>query len=141
MIADTSAWVEYLRATGSCAHRRLSAALHEREPVYVLPPICQEVLQGARDARHFVQLHRLMQQFSLPPGLPGARDLAQAAASLYARARWAGLTIRSPNDCLIAASALACGQPLLAQDRDYDALRRVEGRLAFVDGERRQHRS
>ncbi|MFZ5521631.1 MAG: type II toxin-antitoxin system VapC family toxin [Pseudomonadota bacterium] len=132
MIADTSAWIEYLRATGSRAHRHLSAVLHEREPVHVLPAIVQELLQGARSPAHFMQLQRLMAQFRDPPALPPARELARDAAALYARCRWQGLTIRSPNDCLIAATAAATGQPLLAQDRDFAALAQVEPGLTLV---------
>ncbi len=131
MIIDTSAWIEYLRATHTPAHRRLASALQRRARVYVLPPIRQEVLQGARNPADFLRLQRLMDQFP-EPDLPPARELATLAARLYAQCRWQGITIRSPNDCLIAAGCLFSRQPLLAHDRDFGHLAGIEPRLKLV---------
>ena len=47
LIADTSAWIDFLRATNSSANRRLRRAIDTRE-VVVLDPILLEVMSGAR---------------------------------------------------------------------------------------------
>jgi predicted nucleic acid-binding protein len=49
----------------------------------------------------------------------------EEAAKLYRSARSKGLTIRSSIACLIAAVAVRTGSPVLALDRDFDALAEV----------------
>lgn len=52
ILADTSAWVEYDRATGSPVIRRLTDVIAEGGPLAVTEPVIMEVLSGARsDAR------------------------------------------------------------------------------------------
>jgi len=68
------------------------------------------------------------------------RDAARAArdaAHLYARCRWAGVTPRSANDCLIAVLAMEASLPILHQDRDFPAIAKIEPRLALIDAEER----
>lgn len=133
MIADTSAWIEYLRASRTPAHRHLTSALQRRDRVYVLPPIRQEVLQGARNPTDFLRLQRLMDQFP-EPELPSARELATLAARLHAKCRWQGISIHHPNACLIAAGCLFSRQPVLAHDRDFAQIAAVDPRLAWLAG-------
>lgn len=54
----------------------------------------------------------------------GLEDWAPASA-LWRAARARGLTVRSTVDCLSAAVAMRTGAPVLARDRDYDALAQV----------------
>lgn len=128
MIADTSAWIEMLRNTGSDVDKRFQQALLRRERIFLPDVIYQEVLQGATDARQFM---RLQAQLDRLPAFVAQdnRELARQAALLYARCRWRGLTIRSPNDCLIAACAIESGEPLLHADRDFDAIASIDPRL------------
>jgi predicted nucleic acid-binding protein len=51
---------------------------------------------------------------------------------LYARCRWRGITIRSPNDCVIAACAIEAGDSLLHADRDFEAIAAIEPRLQLL---------
>jgi predicted nucleic acid-binding protein len=51
MIADSSAWIEFLRGRRSTAARRLEAALRQGQTVLMPDVVLQEVLQGARDPR------------------------------------------------------------------------------------------
>ncbi len=48
ILADTSAWVEYDRATGSAVDLRLSALIAADGPIAVTEPIVMEVVAGAR---------------------------------------------------------------------------------------------
>ena len=97
----------------------------------MLDAVYQELLQGARSPRHCIELQ---QQLDLVPVWTpyDAREVAREAAMLYARCRWQGLTIRSPNDCLIAASAIEAGESLLHADRDFEQLAAIDPRLRFV---------
>ena len=51
ILADTSAWVEYDRATGSPVEQRLTALIDNDGPLAVTEPVVMEVLakQLARD--------------------------------------------------------------------------------------------
>lgn len=131
MIADTSAWVEFLRATGSRCDLRLRKAFRNEEAVWLPAVVLQELLQGARNPAQF---NRLEAQLERLPGLDALdpRDLAREAAKLYARCRWQGVTVRSPNDCVVAACAIAAGLPVLARDRDFQALASVEPALQLL---------
>jgi predicted nucleic acid-binding protein len=131
VIADTSAWVEFLRATGSRSDLRLRKAFRAEQTVWMPAVVLQELLQGARNPAQF---NRLEAQLERLPGLDALdpRDLAREGAMLYARCRWQGFTVRSPNDCVVAASAIASGLPVLAQDRDFDTLARIEPALQLV---------
>lgn len=127
MIADSSVWINWLRRGDSWALLRLDQALARRD-VLMLPVILQEILQGAATEDRFRAWQRALAV--LPVGLvtdPAAT--AVHAAGLYARCRWAGLTIRSANDCLIAAACIELGQPLLHQDGDFERIAAIEPTL------------
>ena len=59
-------------------------------------------------------------------------EAARRVAHLYARCRWAGITPRSANDCLIATHAIFAGVPLLHHDRDFNLIAGVEPNLTLV---------
>jgi predicted nucleic acid-binding protein len=54
------------------------------------------------------------------------------AAALYARCRWAGYTICSPNDCLIAASCIELQESLLHQDAGFERIAQIAPELSLV---------
>ena len=58
--------------------------------------------------------------------------LARSASLLYARCRWKGFAVRSPNDCLVAAYAIEADEPLLARDRDYVQIAHIEPKLKLI---------
>jgi predicted nucleic acid-binding protein len=131
MMADSSAWIDFLRATGSHANRRLRDALTRRETVWMPDAVYQEVLQGAANPAQFVQLQSLLDA-ATPWQADDGQETARYAALLYARCRWRGITIRSPNDCLIAACAIEAGEPLLHADRDFERIATIEPKLTFA---------
>ena len=48
-----------------------------------------------------------------------------AAVDIYRACRKSGLTIRSLVDCMIAAAAMLSDLPILARDRDFEAIARL----------------
>lgn len=131
MIADSSAWIEFLRGNPSRVGRRLEAVLRAGEIVLMPDVVLQEVLQGARDPGHFMRLREQLAE--VPPFVPpDSRATAHLAAWVYARCRWQGVTLRSPNDALIAACAIESGEPLLHADGDFDRIASIEARLRFA---------
>ena len=125
ILADTSAWVEYDRATGSTVDRRLSALIDADDQVAVTEPVVMEVLAGARDGERETQLRRLLQRFDLL-GFDVAADF-DGAARIYRRCRATGVTPRGMVDCMIAAVASRSGATLLAHDAEMDRVAGVIG--------------
>ncbi|TXT38808.1 MAG: hypothetical protein FD135_2643 [Comamonadaceae bacterium] len=131
MIADTSAWIEFLRASDGVADRRLRRAFRDGEEVWVPDVVYREVLQGASKLSIFYELQELLD--TMPAYISADPwELSRSAALLYARCRWQGFTVRSPNDCLIAACAIESNQPLLARDRDFATMARIEPKLILI---------
>src|SRR5581483_475242 len=120
ILVDSSAWIEYQRATGSPADRRLTTALEAGEPLATMGLILLEILAGARDERQANDLRRLLARCRfLPVEEPSDHEFA---AGVYRACRRAGTTIRRLPDCLIAAVAIRTGTALLHRDADFDAI-------------------
>jgi predicted nucleic acid-binding protein len=131
VILDTSAWIEFLRATGSRADLKLQQAFASSSAIWVPEVVCREVLQGAKNVPHFMQLQATLDELS-PYVSPDPFELARSASLIYAQCRWQGITIRSQNDCLIAACAIEADLPLLHADRDFLDIASIDKRLKFV---------
>lgn len=125
ILVDTSAWVEFDRATGSPVDERLTELITTDGPIAVTEPIIMEVLAGARDDRRERDLRRLLLRFELLRFDPLA-DF-DGAARIYRRCRQVGVTPRGLIDCMIAAVAQRLGATLLAHDRDLTQLAHVAG--------------
>ena len=125
ILADTSAWVEYDRATGSAVDQRLSALITSDGPLAVTEPVMMEVLAGARGDREEAELRRLLLRFELL-SFDAVADF-DAAVRIYRRCRRAGIIPRGMLDCMIVSVAYRRGAELLAHDADLDRLARVIG--------------
>lgn len=119
ILVDTSAWVEFLRDTGSPVCARVDDLLGAR--IATCHPVRMEVLAGARDERHLKDLRGLLGRATVLQTLAG--DFEEAA-SLYRRCRRKGATVRKLVDCLIAVHAIRAGVPLLQADSDFELLAR-----------------
>jgi predicted nucleic acid-binding protein len=122
ILVDTSAWIEFQRATGSPADRRLTAAIDAGERLATTGLVLLEILAGARDERHARGLRRLLGRCRFL-SLEEPSDF-EAAAALYRACRREGATIRRLPDCLIAAAAIRTGTTLLHQDADFEVIAR-----------------
>ena len=81
--------------------------------------ILTEILQGIRDDRQHRQVRQHLKPLLM---LPIEEEAFVLAAELFRELRKQGLTIRKTNDCIIAATAIAHGIPLLHNDRDFETL-------------------
>ena len=125
ILVDTSAWVEYDRATGSPVDQRLSELIANQGPVAVTEPVVMEVLAGARSDRREADLRRLLLRFGLLRFDP-TTDF-DGAVQIYRRCRAEGITPRGLIDCMVAAVAWRREATLLAHDADLDRVARVMG--------------
>jgi predicted nucleic acid-binding protein len=123
ILVDTSAWVEYDRATGSAVDQRLTELIAEDGKVLVTEPVVMEVLAGARNDEREAKLRRLLLRFHLLH-FDVASDF-DCAIRIYRRCRQAGLTPRGLIDCMIASVAWRRGAALLSYDVDMARLATV----------------
>lgn len=123
IVVDTSAWIEYLRATGSPTNTAVRRALSREQEIGVVDVVRMELLAGAGSDEQVMTVSRLLARGTdLPTLSPGDHEYA---VSLYRTARRSGSTVRSMIDCLVASVAVRLDAPVLARDRDFEALKEV----------------
>ena len=135
ILVDSTVWIDLLRNCETVPVSRLRKLLDAGEAT-VAPVIVQELLQGAADAAGFAKLYAYFTAIPLS-GAENSLELHVSAGRLYARARWQGLTPRSPRRCLIAVTAVRTRLPLLHDDRDFEHLALVEPKLHLIARRRR----
>ena len=127
ILADSSAWIEYLRGTRSETHLQLREFIVE-ERVATTDLVLLEILGGARNKSHHQEFQRLLYAREYLRTY-GPSDY-EAGARIYRICRKGG-DIRKLTDCMIAAVAMRCGAAVLARDSDFAAIaRHVELELA-----------
>ena len=119
ILIDTSAWIEFLRDTGSPTCNRVDTVLGGE--IATCDAVRMEVLSGARDEQHLQNLRRLLARAVEIPIEPADYD---EAAALYRRCRREGETVRKLIDCLIGAVAIRADTAVLHNDSDFDTLAR-----------------
>lgn len=122
ILVDTSVWIDWLRKGKRPATVRLDRLIDD-DDIVLAPVVLQELLQGARGSE---QLATLRTRFETLPMLMPTRNTFAEAGALYARCRWAGITPRSPHDCLIAKTDIEHDVRLLHNDRDFELIANVE---------------
>lgn len=125
ILVDSSAWVEFDRATGSSVDHALTDLISSDGPLAVTEPIVMEVCAGARTQTREQDLRRLLTRFHLAR-FDAASDF-NAAVTIYRSCRSAGVTPRGLIDCLITAVALRGDHEVLALDRDLTHVAAVVG--------------
>jgi predicted nucleic acid-binding protein len=119
ILVDTSVWVNFFKDIETEASNFLSNSF-TNVIIATCPTIVQEILQGViTDADeqivklYFDNLTRLIEN---------PYTLAIEAANLYRKLRKKGVTVRKPNDCLIAVYAIRNNIALLHDDRDFQLI-------------------
>lgn len=125
ILVDTSAWIEFDRATSSAVDRRLTDLISGGGAIAVTEPIIAEVLAGARTDDRERSLRRLLGRCDLL-SFDSVVDF-DGAVAVYRTCRQAGVTPRGLLDCMIAAMAIKHNVPLLAWDADMARIAGVTG--------------
>lgn len=125
ILVDTSAWVEYDRATGSAVDRRLAELIGDDGPLAVTEPVIMEVVAGARSEERERDLRRLLLRFDLLR-FDIAADF-DGAARIWRACRKVGVTPRGMIDCMIASVANRHAATLLACDAELNRVADVVG--------------
>lgn len=121
-LVDSSAWIEFLRSTGSAVDRWLASALDSEAGLATTDIVVMEVLAGARDDADRDRLRRFLYSLRFLP-LDGPVDY-ENAAELYRFCRRRGETPWQLADCLIATVAIRHDAELLCVDSDFETIAR-----------------
>jgi predicted nucleic acid-binding protein len=125
ILVDSSAWIEFDRATESSVDLRLTGLIEEGGHVVVTEPVITEVASGARTDAREQQLRKMLAGFELLQ-FDVVADF-EGATKIYRSCRQAGITPRGMIDCMIASVAWRHGASLLAQDVDMARMAKVIG--------------
>jgi predicted nucleic acid-binding protein len=117
ILVETSAWIEFDRATGSAVDLALTKLITDEVDISVTETILMEVLAGARNSDSWSRLRRLLTSFSWTP-VDSVADF-EAAAEIYRDCRSQGITPRGLIDCMIVAVALRTNASVLTADKDF----------------------
>lgn len=122
IVVDTSAWIEFLQATGSETHLRLVAAIESDDRILVPEVVRMELLIGGTSEEWAARRRRLLDAFDAEPIMPLVDS--EAAAAIHRACRRGGETVRNLIDCQVAATAIRTGLPVLHRDRDFEVIAR-----------------
>ena len=122
ILVDTSAWIEFLRGTGSPVCDAVDRLLDGE--LAICDAVSMELLAGARDERQLLQLRGLLARTTTLPTAPADYE---SAAVMYRACRVHGETVRKLIDCLIGAVAISADIEVLHADADFETLARHTG--------------
>lgn len=114
---DTSVWIDFINTKTGEKSAMIREAI-EIDQLVMIPIIMQEVLQGIRSESIFLKIKEVF--LSYPIIKLDQAELAISAASLYRFLRNKGVTIRKPNDCIIAVTCIKQNLALIHNDKDFD---------------------
>jgi len=116
ILVDTSVWINFFKAkeTEACLFLKNNTS---NIIIATCPVIVQEVLQGIANDHEFKVIDSYLN--TLTKLRYNQYELAYNTAKLYRVLRKKGITIRKPNDCLIATYAINSKIQLLNDDRDF----------------------
>src|SRR5579872_5687839 len=122
MLFDTSIWIDYLKNVSSEETALLDFELvrYKNIQAEICPPIYQEILQGIRTDVEYERIKELLRTINFLT-LDGY-FAAEGGARIYRELRKKGVTIRKPNDCIIAFYAIHFDLPLAHNDSDFEKI-------------------
>ncbi|MCH7400946.1 PIN domain nuclease [Belliella kenyensis] len=116
VLIDTSVWINFFGGKDQKIIRAVQELL-SRDQVVICPPIFQEILQGLKYPKEFLEIKdklKALKQIHVDPF-----EAAEGAAHIYSVLRSQGITIRKSYDCLIAWYAINTNATLFHLDRDF----------------------
>lgn len=120
---DSSVWINHFKQINTAASELLSKNLKENKSVLLCTVTVQEVLQGCKTLSILEVIEGLFEDLKKVPCLH--YHAHQEAAKMYFTLRKKGITIRKPNDCLIAFYAIENKLTLVHDDVDFERIKEV----------------
>ena len=128
ILVETSVVIQFLR--GECNNKVdfFEKLINEGRPFGISAYTYAEVLQGARDDKEYRLLDEYLTSQKIYEIEPGIGTYKEAASIVY-KMRKKGYTVRGLIDVLIALTAIKNGLFLLHNDKDFEFIQKIEGRL------------
>lgn len=128
-LVDSSVWAAFFRQRGS-GYAPFIRELMTNDPRSLIgcPPVRMELAADPDDLRR----HRLLRVYDGFTRSGITEDDFDLAAAIYRSVRQKGHTIRSHQDCVIAAIALRMDATLVHDDIDFDRIAEVVTELAVL---------
>ena len=118
IFVDTNVWINYLAGRNTEKTKLLSELIESGQPIYTLPVIIQEILQGFKHDKDISANIELLDALNF---LSFGFEDAVEAAKLYRTLRKYGIT-STTIDLQIVAICLRDKLQLLTEDRDFLAI-------------------
>lgn len=130
ILVDTSVIIGYLKGEENSAVHKFQYILENNIPFGINSFIYQEVLQGVKTEKDFLQTKKYLgtQRFY---SLKDGKESYASAARIYFQCRKKGLTIGSTIDCLVAQTAIENNLYLLHNDSDFDIIAKISDLKIF----------
>jgi len=117
VLVDTTVWIDFFSPHPAGQHvGTLEKLIKDREDICLCGVILTELLQGIRDDFEFRQTRDMLANLIF---LPMDYAVYVRSAEIYRDLRRRGITIRTPVDCMIAATAIEHDVALLHNDKDF----------------------
>lgn len=124
IVVDTTVWIDFFAGRGTAFDLHLTELITKGAPVALTDVIYCEVVQGVRnDGQYRRTRDRLI---AFPILRVRGLQTFDRAATIYRTCRKRGLTIRKTVDCIIAATCIRADAELYHNDRDFEAIARIE---------------
>jgi len=124
IVPDTSAWIDLARGIDASHVRFLQKEL-DNHKVITTDVIIHEFLRGFRDDGDYEKATKMMCALKYIP-FWGKQNMLRVSDN-YRLLRKRGITIRKPNDVVIATFCLENDLPLLHNDQDFDYMEQYLG--------------
>jgi hypothetical protein len=129
IVVDTTIWIDFLEARGTRFDLHLKELIEKGEVLALTDIIYCEILQGILEDDKFRRIRKILKAFPILR-MRGLKTFEHAAL-IYRACRKKGFTIRKTVDCLIAATCLEAGSALYHNDRDFDAIAKINDLVIY----------
>jgi predicted nucleic acid-binding protein len=116
VLIDTSIWISFFAGKDNKITNSVQELLLN-DQVVICPPIYQEILQGIKYPKEFLEMKEKLDALRKIHADPF--EAAYGAAQIYSILRNKGVTIRKSYDCLIAWYAISSNSILFHSDKDF----------------------
>ncbi|MDQ6764417.1 MAG: PIN domain-containing protein [Bacteroidota bacterium] len=127
-VIDTSIWIDYFKSLQN-ENAQIINHLIDVNEVIILPVILQETLQGIKEDKIFEFTREWMLAFKYIT--IDYVNVSLKSAELYRFLRKKRITIRKPNDCLIAAICIENNISLFHNDKDFDNIAKYTSLIIY----------
>jgi predicted nucleic acid-binding protein len=124
IVADTSAWIDYLRGIDAPHTNSLDDELQNNR-IITGDLIIAEILQGFRNEKDYLEARNIMEALEYRDFV--GRDIALKATQNFRKLRTRGITVRKTIDVIIATFCIENNFPLIHNDRDFDPMEQYLG--------------